>query len=57
MRETKEITKNNDQLKSEYINFKYVVLNPKNLIGIEEFNQEFFDELDNIENEISLSEK
>jgi peptidyl-prolyl cis-trans isomerase D len=49
----KFIQENNDQLKSEYINFKYVILNPKNLIGIEEFNQEFFDELDNIENEIS----
>jgi len=30
-----------------------VILNPKNLIGIEEFNQEFFDEIDSIENRIS----
>ena len=44
---------NKDQLKREYIDFKYVILNPKNLIGIEEFNQEFFDEIDSIENKIS----
>ena len=44
---------NKDQLKREYIDFKYVILNPKNLIGIEAFNQEFFDEIDSIENKIS----
>jgi peptidyl-prolyl cis-trans isomerase D len=42
-----------DQLKTEYIDFKYVVLNPKNLIGLEEFNQEFFNKIDDIENKIS----
>ena len=47
------IKENEDQLKREYIDFKYVVLNPKNLIGIEEFNQKFFDEVDKIENQIS----
>jgi peptidyl-prolyl cis-trans isomerase D len=47
------IQENIDQLKREYINFKYAVLNPKNLIGVEEFNQEFFDEIDKIENQIS----
>ena len=47
------IKENEDQLKREYIDFKYVVLNPKNLIGVEEFNQEFFDEVDKIENQIS----
>ncbi len=47
------IKENEERLKREYIDFKYVVLNPKNLIGIEEFNQEFFDEIDNIENQIS----
>ncbi len=49
----KFLNENKDQLKREYIDFKYVVLNPKNLIGIDEFNQEFFDEIDNIENQIS----
>jgi peptidyl-prolyl cis-trans isomerase D len=47
------IKENEDQLKREYVDFKYVVLNPKNLIGVEEFNQEFFDEIDKIENQIS----
>ena len=47
------VKENNDQLQSEYIDFKYVALNPKNVIGIEEFNQEFFDEIDRIENKIS----
>ncbi len=49
----KFVEENKDQLKNEYIDFKYVVLNPKNLIGIEDFNQEFFDEIDKIENKIS----
>jgi peptidyl-prolyl cis-trans isomerase D len=47
------VEENKDQLKREYIDFEYAVLNPKNLIGIEEFNQEFFDEIDKIENQIS----
>ena len=47
------VEKNKDQLKREYIDFKYVILNPKNLIGLEEFNQEFFDKIDKIENRIS----
>jgi len=50
------IEENKDQLKREYIDFKYVVLNPKNLIGIDEFNQDFFNEIDEIENKISQSE-
>ena len=50
------IEENKDQLKREYIDFKYVVLNPKKLIGIDEFNQDFFNEIDEIENKISQSE-
>ena len=49
----KFLDENKDQLKREYIDFKYVDLNPKNLIGLEEFNQDFFDEIDKIENKIS----
>ena len=49
----KFLDENKDQLKREYIDFKYVILNPKILIGIEEFNQDFFDEIDRIENKIS----
>ena len=47
------INENLDILKREYIDFEYVELNPKNLIGIDEFNQDFFDQIDRIENKIS----
>ena len=46
------IDENSDQLKVEYIDFKYALINPQNLIGINEFNQEFFDKIDQIENSI-----
>jgi peptidyl-prolyl cis-trans isomerase D len=47
------LKENKDLLKREYIDFKYVTLNPQILIGLEEFNQDFFDEIDKIENKIS----
>ena len=47
------IEENKEQLNREYIDFRYTELNPKNLIGLEEFNQEFFDVIDDIENKIS----
>ena len=50
------VKENADQLKRDFIDFKYSVLNPKNLIGLEEFNQDFFDEIDAIENKISQGE-
>jgi peptidyl-prolyl cis-trans isomerase D len=46
------INENEDQLKVEYIDFKYALINPQNLIGINEYNQEFFDKIDQIENSI-----
>jgi len=48
----KFIDENSDQLKVEYIDFKYSLINPQNIIGINEFNQEFFDKIDEIENNI-----
>jgi len=47
------LEENKDQLKIEYIDFDYAIINPKNLIGIEEFNQAFFDKIDEIEFKIS----
>jgi peptidyl-prolyl cis-trans isomerase D len=47
------LEENKDLLKREYIDFKYVTLNPQILIGLKEFNQDFFDEIDKIENKIS----
>ncbi len=49
----KFINDNKDQLKIEYVDFSYAVINPKNLIGIDDFNQSFFDKIDQIEVDIS----
>jgi peptidyl-prolyl cis-trans isomerase D len=46
------IEENEDKLKVEYIDFKYASINPRKLIGINEYNQEFFDKIDQIENSI-----
>ena len=50
---TNFMNENNNQLKVEYIDFEYAVINPKNLIGSDEFNQTFFDKIDQIEIKIS----
>jgi len=47
------ISENSDILKQDYIDFSYVVITPKNLTGLEEFNQTFFDKIDDLENKIS----
>ena len=47
------LDQNNEQLKINYLDFEYAILNPKNLIGSDEFNQAFFDKIDEIEIEIS----
>jgi len=47
------VEENAERLKQDYIDFSYVNINPKNLIGIDEFNQVFFDKIDDIENQIS----
>jgi len=44
---------NSENLKQDYINFSYVVLTPKNLTGLDEYNHTFFEKIDEIENEIS----
>ncbi len=47
------ILNNKNQLEIEYVDFNYAILNPKNLIGVDEFNQAFFDKIDQIEIDIS----
>jgi len=47
------VDENVAKLKQDYIDFSYVNIGPKNLIGLEEFNQTFFDKIDEIENQIS----
>ena len=47
------INENSEKLKQDFIDFSYVIITPKNLIGLDEFNQAFFDEIDEIDNKIS----
>ena len=46
------INENSNKLKQDYIDFSYVNLTPKNLLGLDEFNQAFFDKIDEIEDQI-----
>ena len=47
------IDDNKDQIKIEYVDFKYAILSPQSLLGIDDFNQVFFDKIDQIEIDIS----
>ena len=47
------VNENAEKLKQDYIDFSYINISPKNLIGLEEFNQTFFEKIDDIENQIS----
>ena len=47
------VNENAEKLKQDYIDFSYINISPKNLIGLEEFNQSFFNKIDDIENQIS----
>jgi peptidyl-prolyl cis-trans isomerase D len=47
------INENSETLKQDFIDFSYVIITPKNLIGVDEFNQTFFDAIDEIDNKIS----
>ena len=47
------IEENKNELKIEYIDFEYATINPQNIIGSNEFNQAFFDKIDEIEIQIS----
>ena len=47
------LRENEDTLKVDYIDFSYAKINPKNLVGVDEYNQAFFDNIDQIEIDIS----
>ena len=47
------INDNSEKLKQDFIDFSYAIITPKNLIGLDEFNQAFFDAIDEIDNKIS----
>ena len=48
----KFIKENSDDLKEEFINFSYLKITPENLIGSNEYSQDFFGIIDEIENDI-----
>jgi len=48
----KFIEDNGEKLKEKFIVFKFSKITPKNLIGLDEFNNLFFEKIDEIENEI-----
>jgi len=47
------INENADKLKQDFVDFSYAIITPKNLVGLDEFNQTFFDAIDEIDNKIS----
>tara|TARA_B100000029_G_scaffold114123_1_gene106605 strand:- start:519 stop:1946 length:1428 start_codon:yes stop_codon:yes gene_type:complete len=47
------IKENEESLKEKKISFKYSKITPNDLIGLEEYNNLFFEKIDEIENEIS----
>ncbi len=52
---TNYIQNNSKNLQRDFIDFDYIKITPKNLIGTDEYNETFFSEIDNIENNISNS--
>jgi len=47
------IDENSEKLKQDFIDFSYIIITPKNLMGLDEFNQDFFNAIDKIDNKIS----
>jgi len=48
------INDNEEILKEDYINFSYTKITPKDLVEIEEYNEEFFNKIDEIDNSIAI---
>mgnify|MGYP001204727483 CR=1 FL=1 len=46
------INNNKDELYEDIIDFSYLKITPKNLIGSDEYNQAFFEKIDQIENDL-----
>ena len=51
------IASNEDKLKKDFINFSYVKITPKNLLDTDEYNDEFFKTLDDIDNKVLNNEE
>mgnify|MGYP001157260859 CR=1 FL=1 len=51
------ISSNEDKLKKDFINFRYVKITPKNLLDADEYSDEFFKIIDDIDNKVLNNEK
>ena len=51
------VDENKDQLKNDHIDFSYIKLTPKNLTQSDEYNEFFFEKIDQIENKILDGER
>ena len=51
------ISSNEDKLKKDFIKFRYVKITPKNLLDADEYNDEFFKIIDDIDNKVLNNEK
>ena len=47
------VEQNKDQLKKDFIDFSYVKIDPKSLVGLDEYDKAFFDKIDEIDNKLS----
>ena len=47
------INENHEKLKQDFIDFSYAIITPKNLTGLNEYDETFFEKIDEIENKIS----
>ena len=50
------IKTNEERLKKDFIDFKYVKITPKNLLNVNEYNDEFFRIIDDIDNKVLNNE-
>ena len=50
------VSLNQDKLKKDFINFSYVKITPENLIDADEYNDEFFKIIDDIDNKVLNNE-
>jgi peptidyl-prolyl cis-trans isomerase D len=51
------VKENSKSLEEEYIDLSYIKITPENLTGNDEYNQNFFDKIDEIENKVLNNEK
>ena len=50
------ISSNEEKLRKDFINFSYVKITPQNLLNVEEYNDEFFKIIDDIDNKVLNNE-